>query len=76
VTVRQNGTSSREALHAFHKLISEQPGPMPLYLSVQAAGAETLIETSLGVRADEQFIHLVEEIFGQGALTLAQNPHK
>lgn len=48
-------------------LVDENTGAMPLYLSIQTNGAETLIQTAFEIRPEARFIDTVEELAGKGA---------
>jgi DNA polymerase-3 subunit alpha len=68
ITINGNGGSAKDALHDLLELAQAVSGSMPLYLTIRAGGAETLIQTSLSIQPDEAFIHKVEELFGHGTL--------
>jgi DNA polymerase-3 subunit alpha len=57
-------------LRALKGLVEGASGSVPLYLSIRAGGAETLIQTSMGIAPDNSLIDGVEETFGKGALRM------
>ena len=55
-------------LQSLKSLVEKHGGLVPLYLSIRAAGAETLIETSTGVMPDAGFIEGIESAYGKGSI--------
>jgi len=55
-------------LRALRTLLAGAAGPMPVYLNVRAGGAETLIQTAMGIQPDQVLIRRVEECLGKGSI--------
>ena len=61
-------TSEKMGFEGLKVLVEKHGGLVPLYLSIRAAGAETLIETSTGVMPDSNFIEGIESVYGKGSI--------
>jgi DNA polymerase-3 subunit alpha len=55
-------------LKALKGIVERATGNLPLYLKIQTRGAETLIQTSLGIDPDRHLVERIEDVFGKGTI--------